>query len=148
MRRGFSVIELIFVMIIIAILAGIGFYSYKTKHLYRDADYIYMRILEAKYQGINYDKRGLSSSNAIGCIDLKGLKKMAKMSHYTIKSEVINYKDILCFDSFGRAHFDDNLTQKASLLTAPQKFLQLRYRNHTATFTLLPQSGYVIIKIN
>ncbi|BCD68676.1 type II secretion system protein [Nitratiruptor sp. YY09-18] len=150
MRRALSVIELIFVMIVIGILATIAINSFKTHNLQNDANFIYLKMMEAKYQGLAYDKSGLTKPDGIGCIDLgeQSLKKMAQKEHYQIKSALQNSIDTLCFDSFGRPHKDDNLTQESSLITQAQKILQLTYKNQKASFMLYPKSGYLYVIIS
>ena len=148
MKEAFTLIELIVVIVIIAILASLGMYSYKPHNLQNDSNYIYLKILEAKYQGLNFDKYGLANSSSIGCIDLRksAIKNMAKKDRYAFKSQIENFIDTLCFDSFGRAHIDDNRTLLASLAHQKRLFLRLVYHNRQALFFILPQSGYSIIK--
>lgn len=150
MKRSFSLIELLFVMAIFGVLITIGLYSFKLGTLRNDTNYLMMKILETKYQGILYDKLGLIQANAIGCIDLdeKNLKNMAKQENYVIKSTIRNFVSTLCFDSFGRAHIDDNRTLLNSLVTQKRDILQLQDHNHNAIISVLPQTGYVIIKNN
>ena len=150
MKRAFTLIELIFVMIIFGVLATIGIYSFKPKNLQNDVNYVYMKIQEARYQGINYDKAGLTQANTIGCIDLtqNALEDMAKKDRYTIKSDIQSFVTTLCFDSFGRPHIDDNLTTPSSLVTQKRQLLTLQGRNRSAKISVLPQSGYVIIEYN
>lgn len=150
MKTAFTLIELIFVMIIFGMLATVGIYGFKSNNLRNDVNYVYMKIQEAKYQGINYDKLGLLHANAIGCIDLtqKALTQMARKDHYTIKSDIQSFVTTLCFDSFGRAHIDDNLTQDSSMISQKRLLLTLQSRNHSANLVVLPQSGYVIIEYN
>ncbi len=146
MKRAFTLMELIVVMVILGVLISLALYSYKPKNLQHDIDYIYLKILEAKYQGINFDKRGLSKGNKIGCIELQEerLKELAKKEHYELKSAIKSFITTLCFDSFGRAHIDDTLTLPHSLLTKRKEILQLSYSDQSVIFEVLPQSGYII----
>ncbi len=147
MKRSFSLVELIFVMVIIGILSATAIYGFRPKNLRNDTNYIFMQILKTKYQGMMYDKRGLLEGPQ-GCIDLKEerLKILAKKDHYIIKSHITAPNaQILCFDRFGRPHLDDNATYPGSLIHEPTLLLTLSYQNEERNITLLPQSGYVII---
>ncbi len=147
MKRAFSIVELIFVMVILGILASVAFYGFKPKNLQNDTDYLFMQLLKTRYQGINYDKRGLREGGAIGCISLKeaAIEKMAKSDHYAWRSSLHAPCETLCFDSLGRPHCDDNLTQFSSIAKSPL-LITLLFHNKERNITILPQSGYAIIK--
>jgi len=148
MRKAFTLLELLFVMVIFGVLATIAVTSFKPHHLRSDADFILLKIMEARYQGLAYDKSGLSQPDGVGCIDLRphSLQELAAKAHYRIKSAITNSFDLLCFDHYGRPHKDDNLTTKSSVITSTQTILQLRYKDKNASLILYPKSGYVIIR--
>ena len=154
MRRAVTLLELIFVMVIIGILIGIGVYTFRPKYLQNDADFVYMNILQAKYRGVNYDKslHDTSTDDSIGCIELSetAIKNRAKSAHYTFRSQiVVNDNDsnlTLCFDSYGRPHLDDNLTSFSSLLKSKKTLVSLQYKNQEVNITIFPQSGYIQIE--
>lgn len=148
MRRAFTILELILVMVIVGILGAVAFYSYKPRYLAHDAEFVRMQLLKAHYQGISYDKRRLASGNATGCVALDGasLQALASREHYKLHSGVSSDYDTLCFDYLGRPHLDDNRTRPASLVTQKTKILTLTYKNRSIDFTILPATGYVIIQ--
>ncbi len=149
MKGAFTLLELIFVLIIIGVLSVAALYSYHPQHLLEDVDFVQMRLLRAKYQGIQYDKRHPTPdiNASVGCVDLQkeAWLKLAKKKHYTLHADIATSYKTLCFDSFGRPHLEDNLTLNAPI-AEPKELLLLRYRSKEVRFILLPQSGYVIIK--
>ena len=147
MKRAVTLVELVFVIVIIGVLLYIGVYSFKPKYLLNDTRYVYMKILQTKYEGINYDKSWQSTTNGIGCIDLRlaSLQSAGKEDHYTFHASISNTLDTLCFDRYGRAHADDNATTASSLITSKQRIITLSYKHEEINISVLPKSGYVII---
>ncbi len=140
MKRGVSLVELVFVLVIVGILSGAALYSFKPRYLQDEANYLLMKILEAKYQGINYDKRLATpdTNRSIGCIELT---KEALKASYKFHSQIAQDFGVLCFDRYGRGWKGNRELQKTTLV-------ELRYGKKRATLILLPQSGYVIIDYN
>ena len=150
MRRAFTLLELILVLVILGVLSAAAWYSYRPHYLAQDVNFVQMQLLRAKYQGIQYDKRHATSdtNRSIGCVDLQegSWKDLAKKLHYALHSTITSSYTTLCFDSFGRPHLDDNLTTNAPI-ASPTRLLRLSYRSKEANLTILPQSGYVIIDL-
>ncbi len=148
MRGAFTLLELIFVLIIIGVLSAAALYRYRPQYLLEDIDFVRMRLLRAKYQGIQYDKRHSTPdiNASVGCVDLQkeAWRQLAIKKHYTFHADIITSYKTLCFDSFGRPHLEDNLTLNAPI-AKPTELLLLRYRSQEARLILLPQSGYVLI---
>jgi len=150
MRRAFTLLELILVLVILGVLSAAAWYSYRPHYLAQDVDFVQMQLLRAKYRGIQYDKRHATpdTNRSIGCVDLQeaAWKDLAKKLHYALHSTITSSYTTLCFDSFGRPHLDDNLTTNAPI-ASPTRLLRLSYRSKEANLTILPQSGYVIIDL-
>jgi len=151
MKRAVTLLEIVLVLVIMGILGYIGVYSYHPNYLAQDSHFVLMQLLRTKYQGVNYDKRYASMSSdlnsSIGCIDLRDEEwnETAARLHYRLHSTIHNISghDVLCFDRYGRAVFDDNLTR--SFISSKQDILQLTYNGEDLNFSVLPVSGYVII---
>ena len=151
--KAFSLLELIFVIVIIGIMAGLGSASLKTNHLLNDSHYIIGKIREAQYEGIgfehqNFDGSFISSSR--GCVILteEKLDDNASVSggkyslHVSINHSAIT-TDTICFDAKGRPH-DGNFAQNT--LFTEQKVLILTYNTKSVSISIEPLTGYAIIK--
>ena len=113
-KEAFTLLELIFVVMLIGILSGIGFYSFKPHYLRNDINFVLMKLEETRYQGMDYDKSRLSSGDSTGCISIDALNKSddaAYKFHSTLKNRPF---EVLCFDTLGRDH---NGTQDSNTTT-------------------------------
>jgi len=152
-KKAFTLIELIFVIVIMGIMAGIASTSFKPTYLIDDSNFIIAKIKEAQFLGIGYEHLNFDGTSSVfddksGCIEIK---KSSLEENATNKNE-INYKihsllsgnlnnTKICFDSKGRPHKDDF---DGDLLTE-QKILTLRYSDKERNITIEPITGYVIV---
>ena len=158
LRRAFSLVELIFVMVIIGILAATGTYYFRPNVLQRDVDFVLGKIKEARFKGIGYNKyefNGSYISDPIGCIELNPtvLNSMREdREDYKLKSEIESSVEILCFDYLGRPHrdrndsgeSDNNETRLDTLLHTPLE-IRLSYNGKSKTILVLPMSGFATV---
>jgi len=164
MRKAFSMVELIFVMVIIGILAATGTYYFKPNILQRDVDFVLGKIKEARFRGIGHNKyefNGSYRSDSIGCIELS--KKALNSNNgedeaqkYKINSntEINAYHDglqveTLCFDYLGRPHNgsqDENETNLSSLLHTSLE-INVTYNGDSRIILVLPMSGFATVKV-
>jgi prepilin-type N-terminal cleavage/methylation domain-containing protein len=149
--RAFTLIELIFVIVIIGIMAGVGMSSFKPTYLIDDVHFIQSKIQEAQFRGIGYEHNDFGSENSSadynnGCIDLSktALQQTSSETNTIYKLHVDDFDyGTLCFDSKGRPH-RDNFTFATLLDT--QMTLNLTYSNEQKDIFIEPRSGYAIIK--
>ena len=147
MRRAVTFIELIFVMVILGVLTGLGFGFIKTNTAYRDGEAVLLKLKQARYKAMGHE--GLLPDLS-GCVELNenGLSDpVSQTGGYQLKSDInaswADGETWLCFDSLGRPHKgqNDNL---GTLLAAPFE-IDLGYGNQNCTVRVYQQSGYAII---
>ena len=119
MRHAFSLLELIFVIVLIGIISGIGFYTAQPDVTKQDAQYTLLKLKEARYRAIGFETGNTNCSDG-GWITLtKTALSNASDNNDSmpreIKSEVNTTIMTLCFDSLGRPH-DGNFTTLDTLL--------------------------------
>jgi len=153
-RYAFTLIEILFVLVIIGILVGVAFYSFKINYIKDDVSFILMKLERTKYQALNYDK-SQGGSGSTGCIslkedDLKKEKTKTKSKPYKFRSSVTNNSDIdvLCFDIYGNLHDgeNDNNTTTVDSLIHKNIVLTIKYNDtQEANITILNKSGYMMV---
>jgi len=138
MKKAYTLVELIFVIVIIGILSGVGFYSFDPHYVRNDANIVLMKLEKSRYEAMHYDKR-LADSNtksSVGCIDLSTLKDTNSSTidqNYKFHSDITPNTGTICFDIFGRSKSenDENIT--------------ISYQNKTVQLNILKNSGYIDI---
>lgn len=153
--RAFTLIELIFVIVIIGIMASIGVTSFKPKYLLNDIAFIQNKIKEAQFLGIGYEHNNFGSEESNpdynnGCIkiDKNSLDEDSNNSNqisYYIHVDIVvedGGSNIICFDSKGRPHTDN--FKKVNLITK-QKIFQFKYKDEERNITIEPITGSIII---
>lgn len=151
MKNAFSLIELIFVIVLMGVLAGIGFYMSRPDPTRTDAQYTLLQLKEARYRAIGYETEDENICSEGGWVQLAeaSLENDGSISKHDIKSAISPDGLTICFDSLGRPH-DENKTSLDSLLRVPLDINFTTKGGGKSTIRLYPQSGYAIIpcKIN
>ncbi|ADN08502.1 prepilin-type N-terminal cleavage/methylation domain-containing protein [Sulfurimonas autotrophica] len=149
-KQAFSLLELIFVIIIIGILSGVAISSFKPHHLRDDTNFVLMKLEETRYKAIGYNK-SLPSSDinySIGCISVDTLSKTDTQaykfySYFDLSSSsAIN---VICFDALGRVHdgdIDNNQTTLDSLQNN-EIHLTYTYQNKISVLKIDSLSGNI-----
>lgn len=157
MKKAFTLLELIFVIVLIGVLSGIGFYMNRPDATRADTQYTLLKLKEARYRAIGYQ-----SSTALGvdggCVTLSkdALSNNAQPAH-TIKSimlltSVITHQNPvshsltgneICFDTLGRPH-DGNSVALDTLLHSDLN-ITFASGSKRSSIRIFPQSGYAAI---
>ena len=151
MRHAFSLIELIFVIVLMGVLAGIGFYYSRPDPTRADAQYTLLKLKEARYRAIGYQTEGAECSDD-GWVEFSetSLENDGRTPRHDIKSTILpdsavltNVQKTICFDHLGRPH-DGNSTALSTLIHTK---LDVIFKNgdKNTTIEVHPQTGYAII---
>ncbi len=154
-KYGFTLIELIFVIILMGVLTGVGFYMSQPDATKQDAQYTLLKLKEARYRAIGYETGDGSCSEAGWIVLNEGNLSSNESPTHTIKSEIKlptittlanttpHKPETVCFDSLGRPH-DGNSTSLVSLIRNPLD-INFTKGDKNTTIRLFPQTGYAII---
>ncbi len=150
-RDAFTLLELIFIIVIIGVLVGVGSSSFKTNYMRNDINFIMAKIKQAQYRGIGYEHQNFDGSflaDTIGCIDLEksALEERASDGNLPYKLHINSFDaGVICFDAKGRPHEDDFTS---ATLLSEKKDIIITYSGKSKTITILPISGYVVKSCN
>lgn len=147
MKKAFSLIELIFVIVLIGVLSGIGFTMSRPDYTRNDAQYALLKLKEARYRALGYDT-GNGSSAPQGCVTLtKAALSNNEPPKHEIKSTIAPITGLttamICFDALGRPH-DGNSTALSTLIPSDLNIL-FSHADKNSSIRIYRQSGYAII---
>ena len=154
MKRGFTLIELIFVVLLIGLLGAVGSSLYRPEKVLSDTRFIAAKIMKTRYEAIGYDRSGFDGSvqsGSLGCITLEksalddppsqaGAYRLGKRTQITVTNLSGNR---ICFDEKGYPHNGDFSTgsllhQKVDInVSTPKK---------SFIISVMPFSGYAKIR--
>ena len=145
-RSGFSMVELIFVIVLLGILASIGKNLLPDNRLLNDTNYVVMKIKETQKNAIGNDINGFetpwSQENSSTCIylskDRLERRDLKSQKPHKLSSTIsVDGNETLCFDEFGRPYQLEQLLLDRLNIT-------LRYNDSNRTISILSISGYII----
>ncbi len=146
-KYGFTLLELIFVIILMGVLSGIGFYLARPDYTKQDAQYTLLKLKEARYRAIGYESGNTNCADGASLTLDKATLNSASDNkgsmHHEIKSDITTSYATICFDSLGRPHTSSD-TKLSSLLRAPMD-INFTKSDKNSTIKLFPQSGYATI---
>ena len=152
-RNGFSLVELIFVIVLLGVLSSVGFYYSRPNYTRQDAQYTLLKLKEARYRAIGYETSDGSCSEK-GWVQLT---KNALSSNETPKHEIKSQEptisisltppNIICFDSLGRPH-DGNNTNLSTIIQNDLNITFSSSNGEESNITLYSGTGYAIIPCN
>ncbi|MFA5216463.1 type II secretion system protein [Sulfuricurvum sp.] len=149
MRHAFSLLELIFVIVLIGIISGIGFYMSRPDYARQDAQYTLLKLKEARYRAIGYQSPNGFGVDG-GCVTLTAiaLSNSDESPRHEIKATIspintLTPEQNICFDALGRPH-DGNSTSLLTLLPTDLN-ITFVYGDKNSTVRLYCGTGYAII---
>ncbi len=153
-RSGFTLIELVFVIVLIGILTSVASNFIPDNRLLNDVNFLTMKIKQKQRNAIGYSTYHFGnplywSYSKNNCIDLNttNIKKIALNEKKSVKfssSITVNGDDgnsTICFDEYGRAfhsgyilhnELDINLSISGS-------------KQQSKSFSIMPESGFIIL---
>lgn len=156
MRNAFNMIELVFIIVVMGILAKVGSSFIPDNRLLNDTNYISMKIKEQQKNALGYDTMNFSTNTKMPtvyssdfnhtCVESSKLfLENLDLQRSYILTSTVNNTVTFCFDSLGRP-YDKNATSEKLLFQKVD--INVSYNNKTNTISVLPMSGYVIINQN
>lgn len=150
MRKGFTLTELIFIIVILGILSGAAVMSIPDNRLMTDLNFISAQIKKKQMDAFIYDvydfndetwRDNFNEKTCINTANIKADEKNAKSARkYQIKSTLTAAK--ICFDSLGRPYLDNY--QLNNLIKTPI-LLDIKYKSTTRKIKIMPYSGSIMI---
>lgn len=150
MKKAFTLIELIFVIVIIGIIAGVGFSMISPQYNLRDGEFLLLKIKQAKFKAMNYEGQKNSTCIALTRESLNNNEKndTKNQSPYKFHSIVNSSVNNLCFDSQGRPHNGNSYNgENVRLDTLMHDILDINLVNNgkSCVIRVYPLTGYGII---
>lgn len=154
MKKAFSMVELIFVIVLLGILVSIGGNLLPDHRLLNATNFVTMKIKETQKNAIGndihgFDRRPWSWHSSSTCIDLNvtGFEQKdldsQKPFEFGDLVEVDGNNVRLCFDEFGRPY-----RHRQEQLLLENVEINVTYNNRTNRILVWPMSGYVTIEDN
>ena len=155
--RGFTLIELIFVIIILSIISAIGVYYIPDPTLQESVNVLKSKIFNKRSNAINF----ITNENNITCIEFNISKlnedeNSSRVKYHFSKRLVLKVKGCdtslygvnfennktICFDSYGRA-FAGKVDEKLNNLCQSNAIISLDYKTKEKNITIYKTSGFV-----
>jgi len=151
MKKGFTLIELIFVIVIMGILSGAAVMSLPDNRLMSDINFVTSQIKKKQMNALIYDVYDFNDASwrdnfyEKSCIDTANIKSDEKNSKsarkYQLKSTLTSAK--ICFDALGRPYHDN---YKLNNLIQTPILLDIEYKKTKRKIKIMPYSGSIMIE--
>jgi Tfp pilus assembly protein PilE len=153
MKKSFTLIEMIFVIILVGILSISALQSIPDNTLVNNTNFLYNKILEKKANALSFmaNMNDVDENRSV-CIKfdinwLKNDEKYSKVKFDLSNRVTINSSDeTICFDYLGRPHNGTINLENFSNLLHKNVDIKISYQNSDKNITIYPITGYVEIK--
>jgi len=143
-RKSFTLIELIFVIVITGLIAAVAFFSIGDNKLISDYQVLKEMILDKKTSALGYKKSGANVNQCI-ILDKDILNNGDNRVKYSFKSDISVSgidSNVLCFDYLGRA-YDLEVDEKMENLVHNKITVTLKYKDKEKNITIYPFGGAI-----
>ena len=144
--RAFSLIELIFVIVIMGILTFSALEFIPDNTLISDKDMLKLKIMQKKSNALGYKNIGLDDYNYI-CITFdKDYLNNNEDENYTFKSDISIdglSGNRVCFDSFGRMYDKEIDIELKNLISSKTILITLKYKDQKQNIVIYPLTGAI-----
>jgi len=146
--KSFSLIELIFVIVIMGILTFVGMQGIPNETYLSDAEVLKKLILTKKTNALGYEIYGENNETCLKLTkDYILSEENSSKVKYRFKSDInvtgLNNSDkLVCFDYVGRP-YDGESEKNLSNLLKNLVIITIKYHRKEKNLTLYPISGYV-----
>ncbi len=151
MKKAFTLIELIFIIVILALLSGVAVMSIPDNRLMTDINFVTMQIKKKQMDAFLYDHYDFDDPTWRNnfydntCIDTAKIKSNEIDSKSARKYQMHSTlsEDKICFDHLGRPYHDNY--QLNNLLQTPI-LLDIEYKKIKRKIKIMPYSGSIMIE--
>ena len=150
MRKAFSMIELIFIIIILGILATAMKMNMPDNRLLLDVNFITQKIKEKQIYALSYDNfdyKSATFNDDKTCIYINkealnlDEKNSTKANPYQIRSKITPNDLNVCFDNLGRSF---NMNTNVNNFTNMPILFDIVYKDRNKTIKIMPFSGCIV----
>jgi len=153
MKKGWSLIEIIFVILIVGVISRLAINSIPDNTLLNNTNYLYNKILEKKSNAIGFQADIINSDeNRSVCVKftrnwLINDENYSKIKFkFSRRVELNSTEEAVCFDYLGRPYKDSIDLDTFNNLLHQEVNITLKYNGKEKNLTIYPISGYVEIR--
>ncbi|RUM56619.1 MAG: hypothetical protein DSY40_01970 [Nautilia sp.] len=153
MKKGWSLIEIIFVILIVGLISRVAINVIPDNTLLNNTNYLYNKILEKKSNAIGFQADiSNSDENRSVCIKftrdwLVNDENYSKVKFkFSRRVELNSTQEVVCFDYLGRPYKDSIDLDSFNNLLHQEVNITLKYNGKEKNLTIYPISGYVEIR--
>ena len=147
--KSFTIIELIFVIIIVGVLTIVGMESIPDNTLNNNTNFVYNKILEKQANGIGFNANmNNGEENRTVCITfdkdwIKNDENYSKVK-FNLSNRISISADIdtICFDALGRP-YNGAIKNDYSNILHNKVQVTINYKNNSKNIIIYPMTGYV-----
>lgn len=152
MRYSFTILELIFVIVIISVIAIGAKNALPDNTLLNNTNYIKSKILDKRANALAYETNLSNSEDEhLVCMKfdrdwIKEDEKKSRVKFHLSQKIKISADSNLCFDYLGRTHKDSINLDSFDTLLHKSVDINIKYNDKNKTIRIYPITGYAEIR--